>query len=52
MCRIRKRMCKHIRLVLTQLDIPDSPKEWQQVSPHERLFNPETLISVRSQAPL
>lgn len=29
--RIRKHHCKHIRLVLTQLDIADSPVEWHKV---------------------
>ena len=31
MCRIRKHNCKHIRLVLTQLDIAHSPGDWKQV---------------------
>ena len=30
-CRIRKHHCKHIRLVLTQLDIGNCPGDWQQV---------------------
>ena len=33
MCRIRKHNCKHIRLVLTQLDIAQSPGDWKQVCP-------------------
>ena len=37
MCRIRKHNCKHIRLVLTQLDIAQSPKNWKQVRPTQCL---------------
>ena len=32
--RIRKHHCKHIRLVLTQLDIGDHPGDWWQVMDH------------------
>lgn len=28
--RIRRRMCKHQKLVLTQLGIPDKPQDWHQ----------------------
>lgn len=31
--RIRQRPCKHIRLVLQQLGIADSPADWHQVTP-------------------
>ena len=30
--RIRKHNCKHIRLVLTQLDIAQAPGKWKQAS--------------------
>ena len=30
--RIRKHNCKHIRLVLTQLDIAQAPGKWKEVS--------------------
>ena len=30
-CRLRRRICKHIRLVLVELGIEDSPAAWHQV---------------------
>ena len=30
--RIRKRICKHQKLVLLQLGIPDQPQDWDKVN--------------------
>jgi len=32
--RIRKRICKHQKLVLLQLGIPDKPQDWHKVEVH------------------
>ena len=45
--RIRKHNCKHIRLVLTQLDIADSPEEWKQVRTHAVSMTLHSLIIAR-----
>lgn len=45
--RIRKHNCKHIRLVLTQLDIANSPEEWKQVWTHAVSMTLQSLIIAR-----
>ena len=40
--RIRKRICKHQKLVLLQLGIPDAPQDWYKV-----FMPPINLVSVQ-----
>ena len=49
-CRIRKRDCKHIKLILNSLGIADSPTQWRQV--RVRCLCEQALMSMDEQCAL
>ena len=45
---VRKHACKHIRLVLTQLDIADQPAAWREVTCKRACFGNSHLVDCKA----